>query len=295
MGIHVLPCLRYEKQYKKPMPDDYPENPATIGEHIKKRRMDLKLFQSHVAQECGVTEQTVHNWERHTDQVQVQHYPKIFEFLGYEWFDFDTSTFPGKLKAYRYRRGMTQKEMAKIFNIDGSTIGCWESGEHKPGRKFLKVLEELLGISLPFKRLFNRPFQVSCPENPLTLGEHLRKKRLDLGLFQDDVAKILKIRSGSLNKWELNHVAPALDLYPRIIEFLGYFPFDIDTSSIGGKVKAYRYLRGMNQKELANMWKVTKRKIHAWEAGLEVPKSQMRRDIEKSYTAVGGALPGLIL
>jgi hypothetical protein len=48
-GIHALPCLRYEQQQNKPMPASYPSMPTTIGEHIKKKRMDLKLLQSEVA------------------------------------------------------------------------------------------------------------------------------------------------------------------------------------------------------------------------------------------------------
>lgn len=47
--IHALPCLRYESQTGKPMSVSYPENPITIGDHIKKKRIELKLLQKDVA------------------------------------------------------------------------------------------------------------------------------------------------------------------------------------------------------------------------------------------------------
>jgi hypothetical protein len=47
---------------KQPFPS-YPEHPLTIGEHIRKKRMDLGLLQREVAEIIGVTESSVWNWE----------------------------------------------------------------------------------------------------------------------------------------------------------------------------------------------------------------------------------------
>jgi DNA-binding transcriptional regulator YiaG len=44
-------------------PDGYPVNPETIGEHIRKKRMDCRLMQSDVANIIGVSEESIWNWE----------------------------------------------------------------------------------------------------------------------------------------------------------------------------------------------------------------------------------------
>ena len=44
-------------------PDGYPLNPKTIGEHMRKKRMDKRLMQSEVANIIGVSEKSIWNWE----------------------------------------------------------------------------------------------------------------------------------------------------------------------------------------------------------------------------------------
>ena len=44
-------------------PDGYPINPKTIGEHMRKKRMDNRLMQSEVANIIGVSEESIWNWE----------------------------------------------------------------------------------------------------------------------------------------------------------------------------------------------------------------------------------------
>ena len=48
----------------KRMPKGYPENPKTLGEHIRKYRMDSGLQIKQLAEEIGVDEMTIINWEQ---------------------------------------------------------------------------------------------------------------------------------------------------------------------------------------------------------------------------------------
>jgi hypothetical protein len=43
---------------KQPLPG-YPTNPVTVGDHIRKRRMDHNLLQREVAEIIGVTESSI--------------------------------------------------------------------------------------------------------------------------------------------------------------------------------------------------------------------------------------------
>jgi len=65
------------------------------------------------------------------------------------------------------------------------------------------------------------------PKELKTIRDHIRKKRLDLNLYQKDVAKILGVSECSVWNWEKGTSNPSVKLKLRIIAFLGYVPFDI--------------------------------------------------------------------
>jgi len=58
----------------------YPESPRIIGEHIRKRRMDLNLLQRDVAGIIGVTECTICNWENGERKPGTKYTPRIIDF-----------------------------------------------------------------------------------------------------------------------------------------------------------------------------------------------------------------------
>jgi DNA-binding transcriptional regulator YiaG len=64
------------------------------------------------------------------------------------------------------------------------------------------------------------------PTNPKTLGEHLRKKRIDLHLSMTQLAKMLGfgISDTAIEKWEKNENRPTDEHRKPIVEFLGFNP-----------------------------------------------------------------------
>ena len=56
----------------------------TVGDHIRKRRMDRGLLQREVATEIGVHHKTLALWERARTSPAVRHWPEILRFLGYD-------------------------------------------------------------------------------------------------------------------------------------------------------------------------------------------------------------------
>lgn len=68
---------------KRPLPDKYPIEPKTIGEHIRKRRMDLGMTQKALSKQFGVTEDTITYWELGRSKPQKKFYPRIIKFLDY--------------------------------------------------------------------------------------------------------------------------------------------------------------------------------------------------------------------
>ena len=64
------------------LPPGYPVELRSIGDHIRKRRLDLGLLQIEVVAQIGVSENTVWNW-KHGTQPELIHIPEVLTFLGY--------------------------------------------------------------------------------------------------------------------------------------------------------------------------------------------------------------------
>jgi transcriptional regulator with XRE-family HTH domain len=109
-----------------------------------------------------------------------------------------------------------------------------------------------------------------------TLGDHLRQRRLDLGLLQREVAKRLGADHCTITNWELNRTTPALRFLPGIVWFLGYTPWRAD-GSIGERLVAFRRGRGMSQTVLACLLGVDPGTLSRWERGRRVPTSRYAR------------------
>jgi len=82
----------------------------------------------------------------------------------------------------------------------------------------------LLKITLRAKK----PVNPAYPAELNTLGDHLRKTRLDRGLSQSEIARILNVATDTVTGWEVNRYQPSLRLAKAIIAFLGYIPFEIE-------------------------------------------------------------------
>ncbi|MEO5906284.1 MAG: helix-turn-helix transcriptional regulator [Saprospiraceae bacterium] len=93
---------------------------------------------------------------------------------------------------------------------------------------------------------------MAYPTSLNTLGDHLRKVRLDRRLSQPQVAKMLKVTTDSITGWELNRYEPQARLASRVIQFLGYKPFPEEGLSLGKKLFFARLLSGMTQKQVAS-------------------------------------------
>jgi transcriptional regulator with XRE-family HTH domain len=128
-----------------PLPPKYPIELKDIGDHLLRRRYDLKLSQSQVANIIGVSTDTVTYWENKRSIPQVQFYERINRFLEYNPFEFEIRTLGDKIRHYRHLNGLSQKTLGKLIGIDPSTIADWEENRSQPQRKRLQKILSLLG------------------------------------------------------------------------------------------------------------------------------------------------------
>jgi len=61
------------------------------------------------------------------------------------------------------------------------------------------------------------------------------------------------VSEDTITYWENGRAEPQIHLYPKVIEFLRYFPLEIDTSTFGGNIKKYRYRHGLSHKVLGKV------------------------------------------
>ena len=140
MHIPALPFSRYEKTMQKPHPQGYPVEPKTIGEHLRKRRMDLGLYQAEVARRFNVSEDCITYWENGRSVPQVRYYPQVIAFLGYYPFNHETDTFGGKITRYKNEHGLSYRKLAKLFDADPATVAEWERNSRVPLKRSMDIV-----------------------------------------------------------------------------------------------------------------------------------------------------------
>jgi len=59
----------------------YPKEIITIGDQIRKTRLDRGLLQKDVAKLIGVTEDCITNWEKNRNKPQKKYYEQVYSFL----------------------------------------------------------------------------------------------------------------------------------------------------------------------------------------------------------------------
>lgn len=126
----------------KELPKGYIFSPETIGEHIRKRRLDLGLLQIEVARVIGVTESTVWNWE-HGTEPELRHMPKIIEFLGYVPFECPDDPVR-KLRYFKRANGLSYERLGAMMGRDPDQLTDWLSGRVSPSRKNMEVIKNFL-------------------------------------------------------------------------------------------------------------------------------------------------------
>jgi transcriptional regulator with XRE-family HTH domain len=117
---------------KKLLPEAYPKALQTLGDHLRKRRLDLKLYQKDVAEAIGVDTLIVCNWENNLTNPRLYLLPQIFQFLGFNPLKSNATSLREKIKQYRIQRGLSLRKLAKELGIDPGTVAKWERGRSRP-------------------------------------------------------------------------------------------------------------------------------------------------------------------
>ena len=124
----------------KPRNPAYPKSLNTIGDHIRKRRLDLGFFQYQVAEQIGVDECSIYNWESNATSPALRWMPAVFQFLGYNPLPKGDSV-ADQLVAWRTECGISRLAAAKLIGVDEGTLARWERGERAPKARHINLID----------------------------------------------------------------------------------------------------------------------------------------------------------
>ncbi|MGO8698347.1 MAG: helix-turn-helix domain-containing protein [Limisphaerales bacterium] len=142
--------------------------------------------------------------------------------------------------------------------------------------------------------VWTRSFPVS--KQPTSIGQHLRKRRFDLGIRQAEAAQRLGVSQLTLSLWERDKVYPTWAYQPRLADYLGFDPFTNPTLgrpkgnetsgvaflaptgplTLGQQIRKRRLELRKNRKESAEELGVSEKTLWGWETGRCEPDSLHR-------------------
>jgi len=138
--IPALPFCHAALTTPKPKPPSYPNALSTLGDHLRKKRLDLRLLQEQVAEQIGVDVTTITNWESNKTAPALRYFPNIIRFLGYSPFPAGDSL-PEKPTTARKALGLSRRKLAERLGVNPCTLAGWETGRNKPTRRAVGIIE----------------------------------------------------------------------------------------------------------------------------------------------------------
>ncbi len=124
------------------LPKELTEDPITLGDHLRRRRLQLELYQKDVAIQIGVTTSTIWNWE-HNWTIDLRCIPGIIKFLGYNPISCPDDLME-KLAWHKQVNGLTFEDLGAEMGRDPEQLADWLSGRHIPCRKNREEIESFL-------------------------------------------------------------------------------------------------------------------------------------------------------
>lgn len=147
-----LSCLGpHEKKVK-----GYPQMPQSLGDHLRRRRLDLGVTQEQAGARFGISFAAYNGWEGGRVSPGIGKWPKIINFLGYDPSPPACDTFAETVSALRRRLGLDKHQFAKRVGVDVKSVRNWEYGKTIPFQKVRNLLvqlgPDLTALSLPGHR-----------------------------------------------------------------------------------------------------------------------------------------------
>jgi transcriptional regulator with XRE-family HTH domain len=133
-----------------------------------------------------------------------------------------------QLRKQRFSLGLRQSQAAKRLAVSARTLSLWETDVIYPTWTFQPRLAEYLGFNPFTDPALGSPkgnespcVAVLAPAAPLTLGQQIAKRRLELRKTRQESAKEMGASVKTLRAWEAGEREPNAGHLQRVTAFLG--------------------------------------------------------------------------
>jgi len=169
----MLPCSdrnvsvlrsKYLPSHNRGIP--VPKEPTTIGGHLRKQRLQLKISQSEAAHRLQVSTVTLSRWECDRLYPTWSHWQRIIVYLGIDPFtnpalgrpkgnesqtvaylsSSPANSLGQRIIARRLALRKSCTECAKELGVCVKTLHGWEAGRHRPSRRLAQQVETFFGL-----------------------------------------------------------------------------------------------------------------------------------------------------
>lgn len=123
-----------------------------------------------------------------------------------------------------------------------------------------------------------KPLPKGYPKAPKSLEEHLKRRRLDLGLLQRELAAMLGVCAATVRNWETGRSTADLRSIPAAVQFLGADPRPAGSFPL--RLRLARERMGLTQRALAARLGVDTKTVWCWEGGRTEPPAAFVPRIE---------------
>jgi len=94
----------------------YPLRCETVADHLRKRRLDLKLTKLDAGRHLGIGPWTYARWESGAMTIEVHYYPRIIAFLGYNPLP-EPASLAEAVRRERKSQGLARSALARRLGI----------------------------------------------------------------------------------------------------------------------------------------------------------------------------------
>jgi transcriptional regulator with XRE-family HTH domain len=127
-------------------------------------------------------------------------------------------------------------------------------------------------------------------EVPQTLGEHLKKRRRELGLLQREAGELMGVSAETVANWEKGRTEPVISQFKPVVAFLGYDPTP-KPQTLAERVAAKQRRLGVSLDQVARhlgwdpgtlnryldgTWRISPDRLKALEAFLNAESTALR-------------------
>lgn len=260
---------------------------ARLGAHLEASRRRSGLRRLDLANQLGVSEETIRLWERGAVQPSAERLARLIAVLSLEMPAWSAPVRPAsdlpplarRLRDERDARGVTQAAIAEHIGVPQATFAGWETGRVAPSAPFHPAIASLLGLrEADVATLCATPFVVEFAEWP-AFGQFVGARRQELRLSRAALAAAVNVSASTVVSWELGYRIPASRHLATLAEVLAVdaaslasaLPRRPAASALGELILSRQRELGLRSADLAELTGTTESTVSRWVHGVSRP------------------------